>query len=130
MCQDIGDTEVGVADGHGPVSRRATDVAAIFTAAIERYGTPASVLTDNGCIYTARYRGGKVVMETLTEALGVTYKHSSPYHPQPRTREVVMLIADRDIRVITPDGELLRQLTLDPTRDYQPQSAGWISTMS
>ena len=45
-------------------------------------------------------------------------------------REVVMLIADRDIRVITPDGELLRQLTLEPTRDYQPQSAGWISTMS
>jgi len=31
-----------------------------------------------------------------------------------------MLIADRDIRVITPDGELLRQLTLDPTRNYQP----------
>ena len=215
-----------------PVTR-ATDVAAIFTAAIERHGTPASVLTDNGCIYTAKHRGGKVVMETLTEALGVTYKHSSPYHPQtcgkverfhqtlkkflakqdaPNTltelqaqldrfvasyneqrphralgrrtpldafnarikahpaqttpaihfrvrhdkvdkhgsitiryksklhhigmgarnhgRDVVMLIADRDIRIITPDGELLRHLELDPARDYQPQTAGWISTMS
>ena len=50
----------------------------IFTGAIDRYGTPASVLTDNGCIYTAKHRGGKVVMQTLTEALGVTYKHSSP----------------------------------------------------
>jgi transposase InsO family protein len=35
---------------------------------------------------------------------------------------VVMLIADLDIRVIhTTTGELLRHLTLDPTRDYQPQ---------
>ena len=47
-----------------------------------------------------------------------------------RGREVVTLIADRDIRVITPDGELLRHLTLDPTRDYQPQTTGWISTMT
>jgi hypothetical protein len=56
----------------------ATDVAEIFTGAIERYGTPASMLTDMACVYTAKDRGGKVVMETLTEALGVTYKHSSP----------------------------------------------------
>ena len=40
------------------------------------------MLTDNGCIYTGRYRGGKVVMETELEALGVSYEHSSPYHPQ------------------------------------------------
>jgi hypothetical protein len=25
------------------------------------------------------------------------------------------------VRVLTEDGELLRQLTLDPSRDYQPQ---------
>ena len=42
-----------------------------------------------------------------------------------RGQQVVMLIADRDIRIVTPDGELLRHLTLDPTRDYQPQTAGW-----
>ena len=215
-----------------PVAR-ATDVADVFTTATNQYGLPASVLTDNGCIYTARYRGGKVIMETLLAALGINYKHSSPYHPQTcgkverfhqtlkkfltkqpaatsltelqalldrfahhynqhrphralarhtpaevfdtklkarpattnththfrvrhdkvdqhgsitiryqsrlhhigmgarnRGREVVMLIADRDIRVITPDGELLRHLELDPTRDYQPQTQGWISTMT
>jgi transposase InsO family protein len=214
-----------------PVTR-ATDVAEVFWAATAQYGVPASVLTDNGCIYTAKHRGGKVVMETLLETLGVTYKHSSPYHPQtcgkverfhqtlkkflakqpaagsltelqatldrfaayyntqrphralarrtphdvydakikahPNTtsdthfrvrndkvdkhgsitlrydsklrhigmgarfkgRTVVMLIADRDIRIVTPDGELLRHLTLDPTRDYQPQTLGWISTMT
>ncbi len=33
-----------------------------------------------------------------------------------------MLIHNHDIRVINTDtGELLRELTLDPTRDYQPQ---------
>ena len=41
-----------------------------------------------------------------------------------RGRPVVMLIADRDIRVLTvEDGELVRHLTLDPSRDYQRQSA-------
>jgi transposase InsO family protein len=35
---------------------------------------------------------------------------------------VILLIADLDIRIIhATTGELLRQLTLDPTRDYQPQ---------
>ena len=38
---------------------RATDVAEIFITAAQRHGTPASVLTDNGCIYTAKYRGGE-----------------------------------------------------------------------
>lgn len=41
-----------------------------------------------------------------------------------RNRPVVMRIGDRDIRVVTAkDGELLRHLTLDPSRDYQRQSA-------
>lgn len=35
-------------------------------------------------------------------------------------RQVKLLIADQDIRVITPNGELIRELTLDPSRDYQP----------
>ena len=34
-----------------------------------------------------------------------------------------MIINDLDIRIINPaTGELLRQLTLDPARDYQPQT--------
>ena len=36
--------------------------------------------------------------------------------------KVMMLIDNLDIRVIaTQTGELLRHLTLDPTRGYQPQ---------
>lgn len=204
---------------------RATDVAEAFAQAMERYGVPAQVLTDNGCIYTAKHRNGKVVMETLLEALGVAYKHSRPYHPQTcgkverfhqtlkkylakqdpavslaqlqahidafvayynaarphralgrhtpqeaydakvkahpptpasnthfRVRHdkvdkggtvtlryesrllhiglgrahahtrVTLLVADRDVRVIDDQGQLIRQLVIDPTRDYQPIS--------
>ncbi len=204
---------------------KATDVVDIFVSAAQRYGTPASVLTDNGAIYTARHHGGKVAMETLLETLGVAYKHSSPYHPQtcgkverfhqtlkkflkqqpaasnltelqglldrfvkyynferphralgrhtpaevfearvkahpkksiPKTHfrvrhdkvdrdgcvtlryqsrlrhigigrahkgtRILMLVADRDVRVLSTDGVLLRRLTLDPTRDYQRRS--------
>ncbi len=64
-----------------PVTK-ATDVAVIFDGARKRWGTPASVLTDNGCIFTAHHRGGKVVLETELERLGITHKHSRPYHPQ------------------------------------------------
>jgi hypothetical protein len=45
-------------------------------------------------------------------------------------QSVSLLIADDDIRVLDTEGVLLRSLTLDPTRNYQPQSLGWVSTMS
>ena len=202
---------------------RATAVVEIFETARQRHGTPASVLTDNGAIYTARYRNGRVAFEITLEALGVTHKHSSPYHPQtcgkverfhqtlkrflakqapaddlvglqrqldrfvayynearphrgigrrtPREvfdakvkarpaervadthfrvrhdkvdktgcvtlrhesrllhvgvgrahkgEQVLLLVAGRDVRVVSEDGELIRELTLDPTRNYQP----------
>ena len=205
---------------------KATDVVAVFTTARHDHGTPAAVLTDNGAVYTARYRNGTTAFETELDALGVTHKHAAPYHPQTcgkverfhqtlkkflaaqpdapnlealqvdidrfvahynhhrphrsigrrtphdaytsrlkatpdptaatryRTRHdtvdahgrvslryrgrlhhigigrrltgtpIVMLIADRDIRIIHADtGELIRALTLDPSRDYQPQNA-------
>jgi transposase InsO family protein len=37
-------------------------------------------------------------------------------------RRVPVLVADRDVRVLSIEGEILRQLTLDPSRDYQPLS--------
>ena len=202
------------------------DVVASFRAAFRRYGIPASVLTDNGAIFTGKpRRGGRVALEIELDLLGVRFHHSRPYHPQtcgkverfhqtqkkwlaaqppaatladlqrqldrfrryyntlrpaprdrpphPRTglrrppqgparpspsipvhyrvrrdktdaigvvtlrydcqlrhiglgREhartrVLVLVADRYIRVVDAEtGELLRELTLDPTRDYQP----------
>ena len=61
---------------------KALHVVEIFGAARSRYGTPAALLSDNGCIYTAKHRGGKVALETELERLGVAQKLSRPYHPQ------------------------------------------------
>lgn len=36
-------------------------------------------------------------------------------------KRVLILVADLQVRVVTPEGELLRELTLDPSRDYQAQ---------
>jgi hypothetical protein len=34
---------------------------------------------------------------------------------------VVVLVVNLDVRILAPDGELLRALTLDPARDYRPR---------
>ncbi len=207
------------------VTTKAADVVEAFHLGVAHHGVPASVLTDNGAIFTAESRNGRCVMESELARLGVAYKHSRPYHPQtcgkverfhqtlkkhlrsqrraatvaelerqldwfrsyyntgrphravgrrtpaeafaartkatptltPVTAEghhrvrrdridkggrvtlryrskllhigvgrahagtrVLLLANDLDLRVITEDGELLRHLTIDPTKDYQP----------
>jgi transposase InsO family protein len=37
-----------------------------------------------------------------------------------RNKRVIMLIAGLDVRILTQQGQLLRRLTLDPSKDYQP----------
>jgi transposase InsO family protein len=207
---------------------KAQDVVDTFHKAAELHGLPASVLSDNGAVFTAAYRKGKVLFETELERLGIELKNSRPYHPQTcgkierlhqtlkrylahqqpartlnelqaqldafahyyndirphraldgrtplqaystrtkarpanqtagpsthfrvrqdkvdqngkvtlryesrlhhigigrahKNRPIKLLIADRDIRIIDPKtGELIRELKLDPTRDYQPQT--------
>jgi len=68
------------------VARRVTlgpDVVTTFAAAFTRWGTPASVLTDNGAIFTAKQRGaGRTALELTLGALGIKYTQSRPYHPQ------------------------------------------------
>jgi transposase InsO family protein len=239
---DVGVEIVNVLDDHSrlclasvafPVTK-VLDVMNVFQATRERYGTPASLLSDNGAIYTAKSRYGRTGLETELERLGVVFKHSSPYHPQtcgkveryhqtmkkflrkqpPATtiRElqsqldwftnyyntvrphrglarrtpqsvydarvkahpgdvkdatahfrvrydkidtngtvtlrygsrllhlgmgrknagqvVTMLVADRDVRVLNPDGVLMRRFTIDPQRSYQRPDGGGVSTMS
>jgi len=202
-------------------SAKAPDVVGSFHKAAAIWGYPASVLTDNGAVFNARHRKGRTTLETELIKLGITYKHSRPYHPQtcgkierfhqtlklhlrkqpaaesidelqsqidrfirhynedrphkarettPREsfdardkagpgtpvpdvhfrvrrdivrsgrvslrhnskmhhvgvgrafegQRVTLMIADLEIRVVTQNGELIRQLTLDPTKDYQP----------
>jgi transposase InsO family protein len=65
---------------HTPVT--GADVVDTFTRNINEYGTPASTLTDNGAVYTAKFRGGKNTFEYLIASLGITQKNGHPYHPQ------------------------------------------------
>jgi transposase InsO family protein len=202
-------------------------VDAAYRAIATDYGDPAVVLTDNGAVFTGRFRGGgRVVLEVTLHARGVVLSHSRPYHPQTcgkverfhqtqkkwlssqpgaanlaelqaqldqfrayyndvrphralsrrtpaeayaarpkasasgiplidghfRVRHdkidtngkltlrhnsrlhhigvgrrhagtpVLVLVHDLHIRVLSTSGQLLRDLTLDPTRDYQPQA--------
>ncbi|MDE3064671.1 MAG: IS481 family transposase [Acidobacteriota bacterium] len=242
LAGDVGVEIVNLLDDHSrlclasvafPVTK-VLDVMNVFQGARERYGTPASVLTDNGAIYTAKSRYGRTGFETELERLGVVAKHSSPYHPQtcgkveryhqtmkkflrkqppatslaelqtqldwftdfyndvrghrslarrtPRSayearvkarpgdvkdatahfrvrhdkvdtngtvtlrygsrlvhlgmgrcnagQVVTMLVADRDVRVLNPEGVLMRRFTIDPKRNYQKASGDPVSTMS
>ena len=54
----------------------------MFLDLVERYGPPASTLTDNGRVYTARFGGGRNAFEYLLPLLGVRQKNGSPGHPQ------------------------------------------------
>jgi len=208
---------------------KAADVVDVFRMAIALHGAPASLLCDNGAVFTATPRGGKVLLQIELERLGIAAKNSRPYHPQtcgkverlhqtlkrylarqapartlaglqeqldgfagyynttrphralggrtplqaysarvkarpavevrPDThfrirhdkvdtagtvtlrhdsklhhiglgrahkgKPVKLLVADRDIRVLDLEtGELIRRLTLDPSRDYQPIGEG------
>jgi transposase InsO family protein len=61
---------------------KATDVVDVFRMAIDLHGPPASLLCDNGAVFTATPRGGKVLLQLEMERLGVIAKNSRPYHPQ------------------------------------------------
>jgi transposase InsO family protein len=68
------------ATAHQPVTGDV--VVATFLDVIDVYGTPASTLTDNGRVYTARFGGGRNAFEYLLPILGVRQKNGSPGHPQ------------------------------------------------
>ena len=71
--------------------------------------------------YRVRYdtvdRNGKVTLryDSRLHHIGLGARH--------RGKAIVLFVADRDVRIVDADGELLRELVLDPTRDYQRQSA-------
>ena len=207
---------------------KAMDVVQTFYLASDRFGLPASLLSDNAAVFTGRTRRGKVLLELELERLGIQVKHSTPNHPQTcgkverfhqtlkrflgrqpaatslaelqfqldafrdyynsrrphrslgrqtplsafnarikakpsplappvdhrvrrdkidsfgkvtirylgrlrhisvgavhRNRKVTLLVAGADVRVVSDDGELLRALTLDPSRSYQPRNGRW-----
>jgi hypothetical protein len=62
-------------------------VVAAFRQAVADQGIPASVLSDNGMVFTTRFAGGRAGRDTLNgfqallRDLGVVQKHSKPNHP-------------------------------------------------
>jgi Integrase core domain len=70
---------------HQPVTGPAVVVA--FNKAVADQGIPATVLSDNGMVFTTRFAGGRSGRDTLNgfsallRDLGVTQKHSKPNHP-------------------------------------------------
>ncbi len=60
----------------------AADVVQTFYEAAGQYGFPQSVLSDNGCIFTASARGDRGALATELAALGIVFKHSRVNHPQ------------------------------------------------
>src|ERR1700758_2772041 len=62
---------------------KARDVNDSFGKAVGAYGNPASLLSDNGAVFTGRYRGtGRVALEVTLHARGISFRHCRPYHPQ------------------------------------------------
>src|SRR5712692_4482230 len=61
---------------------KAADVVDVFGQAAGGYGLPASVLTDNGAVFSGASRGGTVLWESELGRLGIRVVHSTPYHPQ------------------------------------------------
>jgi len=60
-------------------------------------------------------KGGKVTLRHggRLRHIGVGHAHKG--------KRVILLVDGLDVRVLSEGGELLRHLTLDPTRDYQPR---------
>ncbi len=60
---------------------------AAFRQAVADQGIPASMLSDNGMVFTTRFAGGRAGRDTLNgfqallRDLGVVQKHSKPNHP-------------------------------------------------
>jgi hypothetical protein len=70
--------------------------------------------------------GVRVRRDRIDEVGRITLRHRSRLHHIGVGRihkgvRVIMLVDGLDVRIVSEGGELLRHLTLDPTRDYQAQ---------
>lgn len=65
---------------HAPVT--GDRVVTTFLACVDEHGAPASTLTDNGRVYTARHAGGRNAFEYVLAELHIRQKNGAPNHPQ------------------------------------------------
>jgi len=64
------------------LNENATDALAVVTTAIDRYGVPQRLLSDNHLALNPSRRGRRGLLETHLRSLGVQPIASSPHHPQ------------------------------------------------
>ena len=67
----------------------------------------------------------KVRRDRVDKSGRVTLRHRSRLHHigvgrEHKFKRVLMLVADLDVRIVDDEGTILRHLTLDPSKDYQP----------
>ena len=85
---------------------------------------PRAVPTRQGLHISEHFR---VRRDRVDSGGTITLRHASRLHHIGVGRRwagttVLVLARDLDLRIITETGQLIRELTLDPTRDYQPQT--------
>lgn len=78
--------------------------------------------TPIGPVIPAPYR---LRRDRIDSGGAVTLRHDSRLHHIKVGRRyagtrVLMLVAGLDVRIVSEEGELVRELTLDPSRSYQP----------
>jgi transposase InsO family protein len=66
----------------GPGDATADLVWSVMLAGIAECGIPSMSLSDNGFVYTGRWRGHETSFEANLRSLGTRTINSSPYHPQ------------------------------------------------
>jgi hypothetical protein len=86
------------------------------------YSARVKARPAGGTLPTTHFR---VRQDKVDDTGTVPLRHMSKLHHiglgrAHKGRQVKLLIADENIRVIDLHGELIRELTLDPRRDYQP----------
>lgn len=69
-------------------------------------------------------KGTRVRRDRIDGGGAVTLRHKGRLHHigvgrAHKHKEVIMLVADFDVRILTEEGEVLRHLTLDPIKNYQ-----------
>jgi transposase InsO family protein len=88
----------------------------------EAFGArPWATPSGTGLVLPAHLR---VRQDRVDKTGRVTLRYNSRLHHiglgrRHARKRILLLVADLEVRVITQDGELLRELTLDPSRDYQ-----------
>jgi transposase InsO family protein len=88
-----------------------------FNARLKASPSPAQAQVDYRIRRDRLDAEGRVTLRYLSRLrhFHVSYKR--------RRQEVILLVAGAHVRVLAEDGQLLRELTLDPTRDYQRSAA-------